>query len=211
MRKVQIIVLSVVVLGTVGIISAFQVKTFSKPKVEVEASTIEENQMINMFVTHGHCSTPFTGEISDLKIATHQKEGAGNPLEDMAISFSIDPQSFNECGNAEGSKRVKTPGLFIGKKNEKITFKSTRVHTMGLDWYEVNGNMSIKGIEKEVKFFVSGIRDPKESMASKLVLEGQLDLMDYGIDYDLIVYGESNEHPTKWLHLNMKVDLPSGC
>lgn len=209
MRKVQIIALSAVVLVTVMIASSFTKSSIDtqEGKIVTEQKS-EENQMINLFVTHGHCSTPFAGIVSDLKITTTKRDDQGNPLENMGISFSIDPQSFNVCSGDEATARIKTTGLFIGMNNEMITFRSTNVHTMGLDWYEVNGKMSIKGIEKDVKFFVSGIRNPEESMATKLVLEGQLNLFDWGIDYDLIVYGESNEHPTKRLHLNMKVDLP---
>ena len=78
---------------------------------------------------------------------------------------------------------------------------------MGLNWYQVNGKMAIKGVERNVKFFVTGIRKPNESMASALVLEGQIDLLDWGIDYDKIVSGKSDPHPTKWLHINMTIDI----
>jgi polyisoprenoid-binding protein YceI len=71
----------------------------------------------------------------------------------------------------------------------------------------INGKMSIKGIEKNVKFFATGIKNPKETKTSTLVLEGQLNLLDWGIDYDKIVMGESAIVPTQWMHLNMKIDL----
>ena len=110
-------------------------------------------------------------------------------------------------GGDELTKRIKTPGLFINKENENLTFRSTNVYTMGIDWYQVNGMMGIKGEEKEVKFFVSGIRDPKESIASTLVLEGKMNLMDWGIDYDKIVNGKSDDVSTKWMHINMIINL----
>ena len=78
---------------------------------------------------------------------------------------------------------------------------------MGVDWYQVNGKLSIKGVENDVKLFVTGIRDPKETMPSSLVLEGQLDLLDWDIDYDKIVNGKSDPHPTKWMYLNMKIEM----
>ena len=56
---------------------------------------------------------------------------------------------------------------------------------------------------------MSGIRDPKDTMASSLVVEGQMNLLDWGIDYDKIVYGKSDSVPTKWMHINMKIDLSS--
>jgi polyisoprenoid-binding protein YceI len=125
----------------------------------------------------------------------------------MSISFDIDPNSFIVCKGEDLTARIKTPGLFIGKPNEKITFRSTQVYTMGLDWYQVNGILSIKGVEKEVQLFVTGIRDPKDTMASSLVLQGQMNLLDWGIDYDLIVNGESLSTPTKWMFINMTIDM----
>lgn len=174
-----------------------------------ETVTIEENtqqQTINLFVTHGHCSTPFAGEVNDLKLEIPARDDLGNPLENMRLSFKIDPNTFNVCNSEELTAKIKTPYLFTGIHNEQIVFKSTNVYTMGLDWYQVNGTMSIRGIEKEVKFFVTGIRDSKETIPSSLVFNGQVNLFDWGIDYDEIVNGTSSNIATKWLHLNMKIE-----
>jgi hypothetical protein len=75
---------------------------------------------------------------------------------------------------------------------------------MGLDWYQINGKLSIKGVERNVKFFATGIRDPKVLNPTSIVLEGQIDLMGWGIDYDKIVHGKSEPIATKWMHLNMR-------
>jgi polyisoprenoid-binding protein YceI len=208
MKNLKFIALSLLVLASILIASGFTKTTTSCQKMEL-APTQEkkQNQTINLFVTHGHCSTPFAGIVDNLKVITTKREDQGNPLENMQISFEVDPNSFNVCRGEELTQRIKTPGLFIGKNDEKVTFRTTDVYTMGLDWYQLNGIVSIKGIENEVKFFATGIRDPKESNPSALVLEGQLNLVDWGIDYDLIVNGKSDSVPTKWMHLNMKIDL----
>jgi polyisoprenoid-binding protein YceI len=160
-----------------------------------------------LFVTHGHCSTPFAGIVENLIIDIPTRPDLGNPLENMQISFEINPNSFNVCAGDDLTKRIKTPGLFIANNNENITFRSTDIYTMGLDWYQVNGKMSIKGIEKDVKLFISGIRDKDEVMTSSLVIEAQMNLFDWGIDYDLIVNGKSDSISTKWMHFNMKIKL----
>ena len=106
------------------------------------------------------------------------------------------------------SEKLKSPRFFRNEEEDKITFKTTQVNTLGIDWYQVNGKLSIKGVEKEVKLFVTGIRDSKDvTMASALVLEGNMNLFDWGIDYDKIVTGKSDMVSTKWMHLNMKIDL----
>lgn len=167
----------------------------------------QQNQTMNLFVTHGHCSTPFAGKVNDLSVMAVARKDGGNPLENMKISFEIDPNTFNVCRGEEFTEIIKTPGLFIGENNEKFIFKSTNVYTMGMDWYQVNGRLSIKGVERDVKFFATGIREPDASMASTLVLEGRMDLTNWGIDYDKIVNGKSDSVPTKWMHMNMRIIL----
>lgn len=208
MKKIKKIVLPFVVLIVIITVSGSMKGTSNFQKNE-NTLVLEnkQNQTVNLFVTHGHCSTPFAGIVEDLKVDVPIREDQGNPLEAMKISFVIDPNTFNVCAAEELTAKIRTPGLFKSEKDEKITFRSTVVYTMGIDWYQVNGIISIKGIEKDVKLFVTGIRDPKEPMASVIVLEGQMNLLDWGIDYDKIINGQSDNVPTKWMYLNMKIDL----
>lgn len=208
MKKSKIIIVSIAVFLFAVVTSGYTLRNSNNQKSEtLTVVDKKQSQTINLFVTHGHCSTPFGGNVGNLKINAPKRDDLGNPLENMRISFEVDPNSFNVCAGEELTARIKTPGLFIGENNEKIIFRSTNVYTMGIDWYQVNGKMTIKGVEREVKLFVTGIRDSKEEMASSLVLEGRMDLYDWGIDYDLIVNGESDDVPNKWMFINMKIDL----
>jgi polyisoprenoid-binding protein YceI len=208
MKKLKNIGLSLAALAIVAIVSGYTFSTSNNGKSN-DFSVINpaKNHIMNMFVTHGHCSTPFTGNVQNLNVSFEKREDKGNPIEGMKLSFEVDPNTFNVCSGDDLTARIKTPGLFINDKKENITFRSKNIYTMGIDWYQVNGIMTIKGIEHDVKFFVTGIRDPKASMSSVLILEGQIDLLDWGIDYDLIVNGKSDPHPTKWMHMNMKIVL----
>ena len=207
MKNIKYIILSLTVLAIIIVASGF-VKNSSNLNKSVVQSTINDitKQSINLFVTHGHCSTPFSGVVDDLKIEIPYRPDLGNPLENLKISFDIDPNSFIVCRGDDLTARIKTPGLFIGELNEKITFRSTSIYTMGLDWYQINGKMSIKGVESDVKLFATGIRNPNETNTTSLIIEGQMNLFDWGIDYDMIVNGKSENISTKWMHLNMKID-----
>jgi len=208
MKKIKNIVLSLGVLVIIIVASGYTKNTsVFHNKEAVLVLENNQNQTINLFVTHGHCSTPFAGIVDDLEISVPKRFDLGNPLENMKISFEINPNSFNVCAGDDLTARIKTPGLFIGKNDEKITFRSTEVYTMGIDWYQVNGKMSIKGVEKDVKLFVTGIKDSKGTMTSSLVLEGQMNLFDWGIDYDKIVNGKSDTVSTKWMYINMKIEM----
>ncbi|CAM1352818.1 YceI family protein [Tenacibaculum insulae] len=208
MKKNKNIILPLVVLVIAIVASAYTKETSSfKKKGTTTVLENKQQQTVNLFVTHGHCSTPFAGIVEDLEVKIPVRIDLGNPLENMEISFAINPNSFNVCAGKDLTKRIKTPGLFIGKNDEKITFKSTNIYTMGIDWYQVNGKMSIKGVEKEVKLFVTGIRKSYETSASSLVIESKMNLFDWGIDYDKIVNGKSTKVATKWLHMNMRVKI----
>lgn len=209
MKKNKIIVLSGIVLTTLIVVSGFTLRTSSCKKTEpIVIKESPQKQTANFFVTHGHCSTPFTGKLDRLTVDFGPlRMDGGNPVENMKMSFVIDPNTFNVCAGEELTARVKTPGLFISENDEKITFKSTNVFTMGIDWYQVNGKLSIKGIERNVKFFVTGIRDTDQNRPKSMVLEGQFNLLDWGIDYEKIANGKSYATPTKWMHINMKFGL----
>ena len=110
MKKNKIIILSVIVLSAIIVISGFSAikQTFIKPDLK----KVDTKQTINMFVTHGHCSTPFAGKVDDLKVDYTKRHDLGNPLEGMKISFNIDPNTFNVCRGNDLTSRIKTPGLF---------------------------------------------------------------------------------------------------
>lgn len=208
MKKIRTLVLLLAVLVMlIALSAAAKSTTVFQEKDTVFVIENKQNQTVNLFVSHGHCSTPFGAVVDNLRLSAPVRNDLGNPLEGMRISFEIDPNSFNVCAGDDLTARIKTTGLFIGENEEKITFRSTDVYTMGIDWYQVNGKLSIKGVEKGVKLFVTGIRDPKDTMASALVLEGQMNLFDWGIDYDKIVSGKSETVPTQWMHINMKIEI----
>jgi len=210
MKTIKNRILLVGALLVIVLVSGFAKSTSTvTPKEEKKVTETVKNQTINMFVTHGHCSTPFGGIVNDLKVDIPVRMDAGNPLENMRISFEVNPNSFRVCRGDEAdlTARIKTKGVFINDQNDNITFRTTNVFVMGVDWYQINGMMSIKGVEREVKFFATGIRDSYKSMSSELVLQGQVNLLDWGIDYDKLVNGQSSNVPTKWMYLNMKIEL----
>ena len=166
-----------------------------------------ENQMVNLFVSHGHCITPFAGKVTGLEILARPTKDDGNPLEEMKMFFEIDPKTFTVYAGEEFTSTIKTPGLFIGENDERLTFRSTTIYTLGVDWYHVKGTFSIRGIEREVSLYVSGIRNSNGKSPEFLVIEGRFNLMDWGIDYDKIVNNHFSANPDRWMHLNMKVKM----
>jgi len=208
MKNIKAITLTILIVATLTLITGFTYCSTPNDSIDTPLEVRKvEPQTMNMFVSHGHCVTPFTGKVNNLTIDLSPQKGLGNPLENMKLFFDIDPNTFFVCAEDDLTKRIKTPGLFIDKNNDKIIFKTTQLYTVGIDWYQLNGTLSIKGIEHEVQFYISGIRNGKENWPSALVLEGQINLNDWGIDYDKIVNNESKDETNKWMHFNMKIPM----
>jgi hypothetical protein len=53
----------------------------------------------------------------------------------MKISFKVDPNTFNVCLGEVLTKKIKTSSLFIGENEEKMSFRTTNVYTIRLEWY----------------------------------------------------------------------------
>lgn len=195
--------LTIIVIGTIGSTILY---SFNQKETKTTAPKLRANQ-INLFVTHGHCSSPFAGQVSNFLIDIPKGVIDHNPIEDLKVSFDLDASTFTACYTEEITKSVQTPGLFTSSNNEPISFKSTDIYTMGLDWYVLKGVMNIKGVEHEMKFMVSGIRDSKNLYSDYLIFEGKINLEDWGINYDRMVTGKDHENPTKWMHINFKVSI----
>ncbi len=203
MKKMKITFISSTIIALTLLLSAF---TYS-PTIETTPNWIASGDSVNLLVSHGHCSTPFSGKLNRLDVSLPVVNNHSNPLENLKLAFSIDPTSFTSCSSDEITKRITTPGLFMSGFNDDITFTSTRMFTRGIDWYEIIGDLTIKGVTQEVSFFATGIRNPQDQMASILTLEAQMDLHDFGIDYDRQTTGSSNEVPTRWMYMNFKIEF----
>lgn len=164
------------------------------------------SQYVNLAVSHGHCSSKFSGKVEHLNLELVPRADLGNPLEEMKLSFDINPNSLISCNDSSLSKKLKSPGLFLKEEGDLISFETTSTYTMGIDWYQINGVLTIKGVKHNVIWFATGIRGENETSPTELVLQGQLNLLDWGIDFDHFLFGTVNS-PTNWLHLNMVIDL----
>lgn len=95
MKNIKNIVLSLVVFVIMIVASSYTNSTSVFEQNEaVSVLENKQNQTINLFVTHGHCSTPFAGIVDDLILNVPTRDDLGNPLEEMSISYEIDPNSL---------------------------------------------------------------------------------------------------------------------
>jgi len=204
MKKLTRLFIPLTALLTISI--AFGLIGLSTTCKQFETVTERNSQHINLAVSHGYCSSKFSGQVKNLNLELYPRTDLGNPLEDMKLSFDIDLNTLNACNDSSLSEQLKSPGLFIKEEDDRITFKTTTTYTMGIDWYQINGVLTIKGIKHNMTWFATGIRNKNETSPTELVIQGKVNLLDWGINFDRFLFG-TIDSPTNWLHLNMVIDL----
>lgn len=70
------------------------------------------------------------------------------------IEFSIETPSIN-TGLAPFNKKLMEPQWFDGEKNPKITFKSTKIESLGNNKFTMTGDMNLRGVSKPMTWDVT--------------------------------------------------------
>jgi len=206
MKKLIRLFIPLTALLSVCLVFGFTGLSTSCENTETTTEHKHHPQHINLAVSHGHCSSKFSGQVENLNLELIPRTDLGNPLEEMKLSFDIDPKTLNACNDSSLSEKLKSPGLFLKEEGDRITFETTNTYTMGIDWYQINGVLTIKGIKHNVIWFATGIREKNETSPTELVLQGQVNLLDWEINFDKFLFG-TIDSPTNWLHLSMVIDL----
>jgi polyisoprenoid-binding protein YceI len=101
-----------------------------------------------------------------------------------SVSGTIKTASL-DTGVADRDNHLRSADFFDVEKNPEITFKSTKIEKSGDD-ATVTGDLTIKGVTKEVKFpaTVNGpIKDPWGNSRLGFSFNLEINRMDYGISW----------------------------
>jgi polyisoprenoid-binding protein YceI len=88
--------------------------------------------------------------------------------------------------NEDRDKHLKSADFFDVEKNPEIIFNSTKVEKQG-DKYQVTGNLTVKGVTKQVSFpvEVSGpIKDPWGNMKLGIEFSLKINRQDFGVSWN---------------------------
>lgn len=114
-----------------------------------------------------------------------------------SVEVTIDATSVN-TDNESRDKHLRSADFFETDKYPTITFKSTAVKEVSKGKLEVTGNLTMKGVTKQVTFPITNA-GTRPGMKPGTVLAGfidgslKLNRMDYGIKYGPAVVGEEVE------------------
>jgi polyisoprenoid-binding protein YceI len=108
---------------------------------------------------------------------------------DANINFTVDASSIN----TEDEKRdghLKSPDFFDVAKFPTLTFKSTSMKPTGKGKtsYEVEGDLTMHGVTKKVKFMAIGasktVKDPYGNIKNGFKVTGKINRKDFGLTWN---------------------------
>jgi polyisoprenoid-binding protein YceI len=118
--------------------------------------------------------------IFDGKLVTN-----GSDFNNAYVELTIDASSVN-TDNEQRDNHLKSPDFFDAQKFPKIYFKSKSFRKISDNEYDVVGNLTMKGVTKEITLKVENngtIKDPYGKTRTGFKLSGKLDRFDYGLTW----------------------------
>ncbi|MEI7423616.1 MAG: YceI family protein [Prolixibacteraceae bacterium] len=110
----------------------------------------------------------------------------GDDFSTAAIEFSLKPASV-DTGVADRDGHLKSPDFFDVEKYETISFKSESLTKVDDENYELSGDMTIKGITKNLKLAVEfgGVaKDPWGNSKAGFTLNGKINRKDWDLTWN---------------------------
>lgn len=108
----------------------------------------------------------------------------------LKVELSIDAASIN-TGHAKRDEHLRNPDFFDVAKYPSITFVSKRVVQNGTNRLKVTGDLTIKGISKEVTVDVDGptgeVKDPGGNARRGATGTAKINRRDFGITWNRVL------------------------
>jgi len=126
--------------------------------------------------------------ISNVKgeFRTFQANIDGEDFTNSTISANIDANSIS-TNNNDRDAHLKSPDFFEVEKYPEITFVSTSLKKVDDNEYELVGNLTMKGITKEIKLnteFGGFMKDPYGNEKAGFSINGKLNRKDFGLNWN---------------------------
>ncbi len=126
--------------------------------------------------------------ISNVKgeFRTFQADIDGEDFTKSTISAYIDASSIS-TNNNDRDTHLKSPDFFEVEKYPEITFVSTSLKKVDDNAFELIGNLTIKGVTKEIKLdteFGGFMKDPYGNEKAGFSINGKLNRKDFGLNWN---------------------------
>lgn len=110
---------------------------------------------------------------------------------DAKVEMTIYVNSIN-TGNEKRDDHLKSEDFFDVSKYPTITFKSKKVEKIGNDSYKLIGDITIKGITKEIILDVKyngKVKDPWGNTRAGFTLTGEINRLDFNLKWNMVLEG----------------------
>lgn len=110
----------------------------------------------------------------------------GDDFTNADITVNIDPSSIN-TGNNDRDNHLRSADFFDVENFKTMTFKSKKMEKTDDDEFKLTGDLTIKGISKEVKLnveFGGLVTDPWGQKKAGFSLEGKINRKDWGLNWN---------------------------
>lgn len=113
-------------------------------------------------------------------------ETEGDDFTDAVFSFSADINSI-DTRNADRDTHLKSGDFFDAENHPKLGFTSTSFTKINDNSFELIGDLSIRGVSKQVAFpaeFSGLMTDPWGNTKVGLNIEGKINRKDWGLNWN---------------------------
>lgn len=117
-----------------------------------------------------------------------QLETEGEDFTTAKASFSAEVDSVNtKVGQRD--QHLKSAEFFDSDNHPQLTFESTGITKKGDDEYELQGNLTIRGVTKPVSLKVENngvVKDPWGNQRTGFEISGKIKRKDFGLTYNAL-------------------------
>lgn len=113
-------------------------------------------------------------------------EGDPSDITAAKARFEVDMASV-DTGNADRDAHLKSADFFDVEKYPTITFRSRRVEPLGSDRFRVTGDLTIRGVTREVVLEATDEgreRDPWGGDRAGFTASGKIDRREFGLTWN---------------------------
>lgn len=140
---------------------------------------------ITFKVKHLMIST-VTGKFDQFDATLEKQDDAD--LTSAKISFEADIASIN-TNNEQRDGHLKSPDFFNSEEHPKLSFVSTSIEKKSEEEYNVNGDLTIRGVTKPVQLKVDyngEIVDPWGMSRAGFEINGKINRQEYGLTWSAL-------------------------
>lgn len=162
--------------------------------------------MANFSISHGHCQLPLEARFTNVKASWGESRSDG-----LKIDFDISAGSIVAVGSDtdKWTKKMRSPASFDVVKHPTISFSCRDSYRLGEDWYQLNGELTIKGKSRPASFHARPVFNEGgcNRVVQKYVLDGEVNLKGFGVS-EGNVGGSAEMSRTMYMNMVVKAD---GC